>query len=167
MRWPLDWLVIVQSLNRVWFFVIPWTAAHQASLSVSVFWSLFRLLAVELVMPSNHLILCDPLLFCLQSFPASRSFPVTCLFASGGQSIRASASASVLPMNIQGWFPLGLADYTGHWWGPHTRSPERRLLVPYASVIWDMHSQLACLNSKVCMHWSGLFELPFLVYVYK
>ena len=45
---------------------------------------------------------------CPQSFPASRSFPVSQLFASGGQSIGASASASVLPMNIQGWFPLGL-----------------------------------------------------------
>ena len=45
---------------------------------------------------------------CLQSFPASGSFPMSQLFASGGQSIGASASASVLPMNIQGWFPLGL-----------------------------------------------------------
>ena len=46
--------------------------------------------------------------FCLQSFPASESFPMSQLFASGGQSIGASASAIVLPMNIQGWFPLGL-----------------------------------------------------------
>ena len=46
---------------------------------------------------------------CLQSFPASRSFPVSWLFTSGGQSIGASASASVLPVNIQGWFPLGLS----------------------------------------------------------
>ena len=49
-----------------------------------------------------------PFSSCLQSFPASRSFPVSQFFTSGGQSIRASASASVLPMNIQGWFPLGL-----------------------------------------------------------
>ena len=48
---------------------------------------------------------------CLQSFSASRSFPISCLFTSGGQSIRASASASVLPMNIQSWFPLGLTDF--------------------------------------------------------
>ena len=47
---------------------------------------------------------------CLQSFPASQSFPMSWLFASGGQSIGASASASVLAMNIQGWFPLGLTD---------------------------------------------------------
>ena len=50
--------------------------------------------------------------FCLQSFPASGSFPVSRLFTSGGQSIGASASASVLPMNIQGWFPLGLTGLT-------------------------------------------------------
>ena len=55
-------------------------------------------------MPSNHLILCHS----LQSFPASGSFQMSRLFASGGQSIGASASASVLPMNIQGWFPSGL-----------------------------------------------------------
>ena len=55
---------------------------------------------------SSHPLL--PLFFCLQSFPASRSFSVSQLFASGGQSIRASASALVLPLNHQGWFPLGL-----------------------------------------------------------
>ena len=49
---------------------------------------------------------------CLQSFPASGSFPMSQLFESDGQSIRASASASVLPMNIQGWFPLGLTGVT-------------------------------------------------------
>ena len=63
----------------------------------------------ELVMPSNHLILCCPLLLLLSIFPSIRAFPMTWLFTSGGQSIGASASTSVLPMNIQGWFPLGLA----------------------------------------------------------
>ena len=53
-----------------------------------------------------------PLSSCLLSFPASVSFPMSQLFASGGQSIKASASASVLPMNIQGWFPLGWAGLT-------------------------------------------------------
>ena len=84
--------------------VTPWTAACQASLSTNS-WSLLKLLSIELVMPSNHLILCCPF-SCLQSFLASGLFPMTCLFASGGQSIRVSASASVLPMNIQDWFPL-------------------------------------------------------------
>ena len=59
-------------------------------------------------MPSNHLGLCHFLPYCLQPFPASGSFPKSKLFASGGQSIGASASASVFPVNIQGWFPLGL-----------------------------------------------------------
>ena len=48
------------------------------------------------------------LLSCLQSFPASGSFPMSWVFPLGGQSIKASASVSVIPMNIQGWFPLGL-----------------------------------------------------------
>ena len=52
-----------------------------------------------------------PFSFCLQSFPASGSFPVSQLFASGGQSIRASASSWILPINIQGWFPLGLTSW--------------------------------------------------------
>ena len=65
---------------------------------------------LELVMLSDHLILCHPLSFCLQSFPASGSFPVSWLFASGGQSI--GASSSVLPMNIQDWYSLGLTNLT-------------------------------------------------------
>ena len=57
---------------------------------------------------SYYLIFCCPLLLLPSIFPSIRAFPVSQLFVSGGQSIRASASASVLPMNIQGWFPLGL-----------------------------------------------------------
>ena len=64
----------------------------------------------ETVMPSNHLICCHPFSSYPQSFLSSGSFPVSWLFASGGQSFGASTSASVLPMNIQGWFPLGLTD---------------------------------------------------------
>ena len=60
-------------------------------------------------MSSNHLNLCHPFSSCSQFFPALGSFPMSWLFPSGGQSIGASASASVLPMNIQGWFPLGLS----------------------------------------------------------
>ena len=64
-------------------------------------------MSIESVMPSNHLILCYPLLLPPSIFPASGSFPMSQLFASGGQRIRASASASVLPMNTQDWAPLG------------------------------------------------------------
>ena len=82
--------------------VTTWTAAHQAFLSLTNSWSLLKLMSIESVMPSNHLILCHPLLLLPQSFPAAGSFPMSQLFASGGESIGASVSASVLPMNIQG-----------------------------------------------------------------
>ena len=84
-------------------------AAHQASLSFTVFQSLHRLMSIESMMPSNHLITSVATFSsCPQSFSASGSFPVNQLFASGSQSIGASALASVLPMNILGWFHLGL-----------------------------------------------------------
>ena len=98
----------VQSVSRVWLFVIPWPAARQASLSITNSWSLLKPMSIESVMPSN--ISPSVVLFssCLQSFPASESFQMSQLFASGGQSIEVSASESVLPTNIQDWFPLGL-----------------------------------------------------------
>ena len=98
-------LFFIWSLSHVRLFATPWTAARQASLSITNSWSLLKLKSIESVMPSNHLILCHPF-SCLQSFPASGSFLMGQLFTSGGQSI--GALASVLPMNIQDWFPLGL-----------------------------------------------------------
>ena len=102
-------VVIVQLLSCVHLSVTPWTAERQASWSFTIFQSLLKLMSIESVMPSNQLLLSHTLPFSSypQSFPASGSFPVSQLFASGGQRIGASASASVLPMNIQGWFPLG------------------------------------------------------------
>ena len=97
----------VQLLSRVWLFATPWTAASQAFLSITNSWSPPKLMSIESVMPSNHLILCSPLLLHLQSFPASGSFQMSQFFASGGQSMGVSASTSVLPMTIQDWFPLG------------------------------------------------------------
>ena len=95
-------IISVQLLSRVRLFAIPWTAAYQASLSITNSRSLLKLMSIELAMPFNHLILCHPpFSSCLQSFPASGSFPVSQFVASGGQSIGVSASASVLPMNIQ------------------------------------------------------------------
>ena len=98
-------VVATQSFSHVRLFVTPWTAACQASLSFTMFWSLFKLMSIELVMPPYHLI---PFSSCLQSFPASGSFLMSQLFTSGGQHTEASVSAAVLPMNIQDWFPLGL-----------------------------------------------------------
>ena len=89
----------VQLLSCIWLFATPWTAAGQASLSIVDYWSLLKLMSIESVMPSNHLILCCPLLLLPSIFSASESFP-------GGQSIGVSTLASVLPMYIQDWFPL-------------------------------------------------------------
>ena len=86
----------------------PWTKAHQASLSLTISQSLLKLMSIESVMPPNHLILCHPLQHqCLSHHQClckwvSSSLQVAKVF------IGASASASVLPMNIQGWFPLEL-----------------------------------------------------------
>ena len=96
----------VQSLSRIWLFVTPWTATRQASLSITKSRSPPKPIPIESVMPSSHLILCRPLLFLPKSFPASESFPVSQLFASGGQNIGAPASASIFTLNIQDWFPL-------------------------------------------------------------
>ena len=101
-------VVAFQSLSRVQLFVTPWTTAGQAYLPFTISLSLLKLMSIESVMPSNHLILCHPFPSCPQSFPASGSFPMSWFFKSGGWNIWASASALVLPMNIQGWFPLGL-----------------------------------------------------------
>ena len=98
----------VQLLGHVWFFVIPFTATWQAFLFNTNFQSLLKLMSIESVMPSNHLILCHPFSFCLQSCPASEYFPRSQFFTSGGQSIGVSASASVLPTNRQDWSPVGL-----------------------------------------------------------
>ena len=127
-------VAVVQSLTHVWLFATPCTAAGQASLSFTVSWSLLKLLSIELVMSSNHLILCRPFLLLLSVFPSIRVFPVSWLFASGGQRIGASALASVLPMNIQGWFPLGLTGLIS------LKSKTRKSLLQHhsskASILW-------------------------------
>ena len=170
----------VQALSRVWLFATPWITARQASLSITNSRSSLRLMSIESVMPSSHLILGHPLLllppippsintissiqfshsvvsdslrpcglqharpscpspipgvysdscllswWChptisssvipfssrLLSFPASGSFQMSQFFASGGQSIGVSVSTSVLPKDIQDWFPLGWTGWT-------------------------------------------------------
>ena len=95
----------VQLLGCVQLFANPWTAACQASLSNTNSWSLLKLMSIESVMPSSHLILCHPLLLLLQCFPTSGYFPMSQFFPSCGQSI--GVSASVLLMNTQDWSSLG------------------------------------------------------------
>ena len=99
----------VQSLSHVWLFATPWTAARQALLSITNSWSLLKLMFIESVMPSNHLILCHLLLLLPSIFPSIRVFSNESVLCIRWQSI--GASASVLPMNIQDWFILGLTGW--------------------------------------------------------
>ena len=94
--------IIVSHMNH-WFFVTPWTATCQAPLSSVISGNLIKFMSIESVILSSHLILCHPLSFCLQSFPALGSFPMYQVFTPGGQ-----LELQLLPMKTQGWFPLGL-----------------------------------------------------------
>ena len=99
-------LVVVQLLIHVQLFATPWTAARQVSLSFTVSLSWLSSCPFSLWCRPTISSSVVPFSSCLQSSPASGSFPMSCLFASGGQSI--GASAWVLPMNIQDWCPLRL-----------------------------------------------------------
>ena len=96
----------VQSPSHVQLLETPWTTAHQASLSLTISWSLPKYIFIALVMMSRHLILWHLFTFCPQSFPASGTFPMSCLFMSDDLNTEASPLASVLAVNIQGWSPL-------------------------------------------------------------
>ena len=123
----------VQLLSCVRLFATPWTAACKASLSITNSRSLLKLMSIVLVIPSNHLILCHPLLLPHSICPASGSFSMSQFFASGGQSIGDSASASVLPMNIQDWLLLGL---TG-WISLQSRSDQIRSVTQLCPTLCD------------------------------
>ena len=97
----LEVVAVVRLWSGVWCSKTPWTAAHQAFLSYTISRSLLKLMSIESMMPSNHLTLCRPFLRLPSMFLSIRVW----LFTSGGQSI--GALATVLPMNIQDWFPLG------------------------------------------------------------
>ena len=96
--------IISVQFRHLWLLATPWTAARQASLSLTSSWSLLKLVSIKLVVPSNHLILCLPLLLLPSVFPSIRVFSMSQFFTSGGQNIGVSASASDLPVNIQDWF---------------------------------------------------------------
>ena len=107
-------LFAVQSFSHVQLFVTQWLQhARQAPLSSTVSQSLLQFMSIESVVLSNHLILCHLLLLLPSIFPSiSIFFQWVGSLPSGGQSFEASALASVLPTNIQGWFPLGLTRLT-------------------------------------------------------
>ena len=121
----------VQSLSCVQLFVKPWTIVHQASLSITNSWSLLKLMSIEAVMPSTISSSVIPFSSCLQSFPASGFFQMSQFFVTGGQSIGVSASATVLPVNIQGWFPL--------WWTGSTSLLSKGLLRVFSNTTVQKH----------------------------
>ena len=113
MNEKLDWtelwfrlLLLLSCFSHGRLCATPWIAARQASLSITNSWSLLKLMSIESVISSIHLIPCCPLLLLPSIFPGIRVFSNESVLSSGGQNIGASASASVLPMNIQDWFPL-------------------------------------------------------------
>ena len=101
-------IAVVHLLILVQLFVTPWTATCQASLSFSIPPSLFKLMSFESVMPSSHLILCYPLLTQPSIFPSTGVFSSESALCPRWPSTGVLASASVLPMNIQSWFPWRL-----------------------------------------------------------
>ena len=122
----------VQLLSCVWLFATPWTVAHQASLSITNSRSLLKLMSIELVMDPTISSSTIPFFSHLQSFPASASFPLSQFFPSDGQSIGALASASLLPKNIQDWFPLG--------WTPLISLQSKGLSKVFSNITVQKHS---------------------------
>ena len=104
-------LLSVQSFSCVWLYATWWTAARQASLSVTNSSSLFKPMSIQWWCHSTISCSAVPFSSCLLSFPKSGSFQMSPFFTSGSQSIGISASASVLPVNIQDWFPLELTGW--------------------------------------------------------
>ena len=103
---PVLFVVVVQSLSHGWLFVTPWTAAGQASLSITNSQSLLKLMSLESLMSSNHLILCRPLLLLPSVFPSIRVFLMSQFFASGWAKYWSFSLTSALPKNTQDWSPL-------------------------------------------------------------
>ena len=116
----------------------PYRLQHTRPLCPSLSQSLLKLMSIESIMPSNHLILYHPLLFLTS---ASGSFIMSWLLASGGQSIEASTSTSVLPVNIQTWFPLRLTGLIS--------LQSERLSRVFSSVTVRKHQLLESINSSV------------------
>ena len=111
-NFDFKWFLVVQSLSHVRLFSTPWTAASQACLSFTISQSLLTLMFIESVMASKHLALCRPLLLLPLIFSSTRVFSNESALWIRWPNIGASASASVLPMNIQDIFPLGWTGLT-------------------------------------------------------
>ena len=108
-------IVVVQSQSRVQLFVAPWTATLQASISFTISWCLLKLMSIEWVMPSNHLILCHSLLLMPSIFPRIRVFSNELALYIRWPKYWSFSSSIHTSVNIQGWFPLGLTGLICLW----------------------------------------------------
>ena len=140
----------LQLLSHVRLFATPWTVALQASLSITNSQSLIKLVFIESVIPSNHLILYRPLFLLPSSFLASGSFPMSHFFLSGGQSTGVSASTSVLPMNIQDWFPSGLVGSPCSLWDSQESFPTSQFKSINSSVLSCFYGPTL---TPICDYW--------------
>ena len=147
----------VLSLGPIWLFVTPWTAARQASLSITNSQSLLKLMSIESVMPSNHLILCRPLLLLPSIFPSTRvlsSESVLCIrwpkYWSFSFSISPSSEHSGLISSKIDWFDLLVVQGT-------LKSPSYVLgIVKRTAVNVGLHMSLSVTVFSACMPSSGI-----------
>ena len=169
-------VVTVQLPHSVQLFATPWTAAHQTSLSFTISWSLIKLLSIESVILSNHLILCHPLLLLpsvfssIAVFSNALSFPAGWLFSSGGQSMGTSASSTVLPVSIQDWLPLILTGVftqifidIGIAYGLGLQPKLQLWIILYISLV---HASTFLLNIHTCVSCLGVKLMVYRVWVY-
>ena len=147
-EWKMWRQAVIQLLSHLWLFVTPWTAAHQLpcpTLSPGICSNSCPL--SQWCYPTISFF-ADPFSFCIQSFPVLGYFPMSCVFTSGGQSIGASISLSVLPMNIQSWFTLGLTGLVFQSKGSsRVFSSNHSLKASVSSVLTLLYdSTLTCIN---------------------
>ena len=133
---------VVQLLSCVQLFATPWNAAHQDSLSFTISQSLLKFVSIESAMPSNHLILCLPVLLLPSASPSMRVFSVSQLFTSGGQSMGPSALASVLAVNIQGLISFRID------WFDHIADSFSKLVKKEQSVIFIVNGCLGKIRNE-------------------
>ena len=148
----------VQSLSRVWLFATPWIAARQASLSITNSRSSPKLMCIELVMPSCHLILCCPLLFLPSIFPSIRVFSNESALRIRWPSIGASASASVLPMNTQDWSPSE--------WNGWTSLQSKGLARVFSNTTVQKHQFFSAQLSSQTEHMNGQIQAYLIVLLF-
>ena len=142
----------VQLLSCVWLFATPWNAARQASLSITNSQSLLKLMSIKSVMPSNHLILCHPLLLLPSILPRIRVFSNESVFPIRWPKYW-SFSFNIIPMNVQEWFPL-------EWTGLEllaVQGTQESSLLPQSKSINSLVLSLICGPTHIC---TWLLEKP-------